>query len=197
MPVYLAVGFECGLALLAWLIGWLTGVSPLATFQFSPPGLLFGLLATLPMLAAFFFLRRSKIREIERIRQIFDDIAGPFFGAFTTIDLAVLSLVAGIGEEMLFRGFVQAALAIWLGIWWALVLASVLFGLLHAITLTYAVLASLAGAYLGLVWIATDNLLAVIVAHALYDFVALTYLLRDASKKTQGAVTVDVANVAK
>ncbi|HEV3237849.1 MAG TPA: CPBP family intramembrane glutamic endopeptidase, partial [Gemmataceae bacterium] len=103
----------------------------------------------------------------------------------------------GIGEEMLFRGFTQAALATWLGIWWALVLASVLFGLLHAITLTYAVLASLAGAYLGLVWIATDNLLAVIVAHALYDFVALTYLLRDASKKTQGAVTVDVANVAK
>jgi membrane protease YdiL (CAAX protease family) len=197
IPVYLAVGFESGLALIAWLIGWPLGASPLATLQFSPSGLLFGLLATVPMLAAFFLLRRSKIPAIERIRQIFNEIAGPFFGSFTTFDLAVLSLVAGIGEEMLFRGFGQGALALWLGPWLALLLASVLFGLLHAITLTYAVLASLAGTYLGLVWIATDNLLTVILAHALYDFVALNYLLRDAAKKSAEPVVADAATVAK
>ena len=34
------------------------------------------------------------------------------------------------------------------------------------------------GAYLGLVWIASGNLLTVIVAHAVYDFVALIVLTR-------------------
>jgi uncharacterized protein len=196
-PVYLAIGFEGALSLLALLLGWLLSQSPLTTLHWSISGFLFGLLATLPMLGAFFLLRQSNIQSIKRIREIFHEIAGPFFGAFTTLDLAVLSLAAGIGEEMLFRGFAQAALASWLGIWWALLVASVLFGLLHAITSTYALLASMAGAYLGLVWIATDNLLAVIVAHALYDFVALTYLLRDASEKTGEALVADSANAGK
>jgi membrane protease YdiL (CAAX protease family) len=53
----------------------------------------------------------------------------------------------------------------------------VLFGLLHPITPTYAVLAALMGAYLGGVWLASGNLLVPIVAHALYDFIALAYLL--------------------
>jgi membrane protease YdiL (CAAX protease family) len=49
---------------------------------------------------------------------------------------------------------------------------------LHALTPTYALLAVLAGAYLGGVWLLSGNLLVVIVAHGIYDFVALLYLLR-------------------
>jgi membrane protease YdiL (CAAX protease family) len=63
--------------------------------------------------------------------------------------------------------------------WPALVVSSVLFGLLHPITPTYAVLAGLIGAYLGGVWLANGNLLVVVIVHALYDFIALIYLLRD------------------
>jgi len=61
-----------------------------------------------------------------------------------------------------------------------LVFASALFGLAHAITSTYAILAGLIGAYLGWLWLATDNLLTPTVAHAAYDLVALWYLLRAA-----------------
>ena len=45
-------------------------------------------------------------------------------------------------------------------------------------TPSYAVFATLMGAYMGLVFHWTDNLLPVIIAHALYDFVALVWILR-------------------
>jgi hypothetical protein len=43
---------------------------------------------------------------------------------------------------------------------------------------TYAILAALIGLYLGLLLIWTGNLLAPAVAHGLYDFIALLYLVR-------------------
>jgi membrane protease YdiL (CAAX protease family) len=181
--MYLGIAFEAGLILVAWLLGWLLGHKPLDSLHWSVSGFLMGPVATLPMLAAFFLLLRSRFRAIERIRRLFDEIALPFFGAYTWFDLTVLSLLAGIGEEMLFRGVAQAALDHWLGPWPALALASLLFGMLHALTPAYAILASMAGAYLGVVWLATGNLLVVIEAHSLYDFIALSYLLRDARRR--------------
>ena len=40
------------------------------------------------------------------------------------------------------------------------------------------IIAALIGAYLGLLWIWTGNLLTPMVTHAVYDFVALVYFLR-------------------
>ena len=60
----------------------------------------------------------------------------------------------------------------------ALVLASGLFGACHLLTWTYAILAALIGAYLGLLWIWTGNLLTPMITHAVYDFAALVYFLR-------------------
>ena len=73
---------------------------------------------------------------------------------------------------------VQGELQHWLPWWWAVLLAGVFFGLLHAVTPTYAVLAGAIGVYLGVLWYYTDNLLVVVVAHASYDFLALLYLMR-------------------
>ena len=42
----------------------------------------------------------------------------------------------------------------------------------------YAVIATLVGAYLGVLWFAAGNLLAPITTHAFYDFVAPVYFLR-------------------
>jgi membrane protease YdiL (CAAX protease family) len=58
------------------------------------------------------------------------------------------------------------------------VIASALFGLGHFITPMYALLAGLLGLYLGGLAMIYDNLLLVMVVHALYDFVALVYLVR-------------------
>jgi membrane protease YdiL (CAAX protease family) len=94
------------------------------------------------------------------------------------VDLALLSLVAGIGEELLCRGVLQPVLGRWLGPAFGLAAASLLFGLLHPVSWLYIVLAGLLGAYLGFLYLATGNLLGPIVAHALYDFVVLVYIVR-------------------
>jgi membrane protease YdiL (CAAX protease family) len=130
------------------------------------------------MLALGLALARWPAGPLVPIRKFFDEVVQPFFGPATVLDFFLISLVAGLGEEMLIRGVIQSALGNWLGPWPALALASVLFGLLHPITLTYLVLAMLGGAYLGLVWMMADNLLTVVAAHALYDFIMLVYLLR-------------------
>ncbi len=93
-------------------------------------------------------------------------------------EIALIAVSAGVGEEMLFRGVVQASLGAWLGASWGLALASLLFGLLHPISVAYMVITAILGLYLGVLWNLGGNLLAVMITHALYDFAALGYLLR-------------------
>src|SRR5207302_1348917 len=100
------------------------------------------------------------------------------FASCTLLELLLLSLVAGIGEEMLFRGILQETVSRHFGVWPGVILASTLFGLLHPISPAYVVLAGLMGVYLGGLWFASGNLLTVILAHALYDFIALVYVVR-------------------
>jgi uncharacterized protein len=123
-------------------------------------------------------VRRWPVGGLARIQRFFDEILRPLLRPCSLAELALLSLLAGVGEELLFRGVLQPALMRWLGPAPGLVAASVLFGLFHPITATYVVLAAGLGLYLGLVAWAGGNLLIVIVAHALYDFVVLVYLLR-------------------
>ena len=122
------------------------------------------------------------------VKQFTEEVIRPLFAPCTLFDLALIALLAGLGEEMLFRGILQPALGRWLGPWPGLVLASVLFGLLHPITGTYVVLAALIGAYLGYLFDLRQNLLVVIVAHALYDFVVLACLVRQTPGSETGRI---------
>jgi membrane protease YdiL (CAAX protease family) len=111
----------------------------------------------------------------------------PLFADLSLLQLAAISLAAGFGEELLFRGVLQSSLSDRLGppwgIWAGLLFASVIFGMCHWLTFTYALLATLIGVYLGTLLLVTENLLAPIVSHALYDFVALIYMVRWDSNK--------------
>ena len=102
----------------------------------------------------------------------------PLFGNWSVLQLCVISLVAGISEEAFFRGAIQGSLADRVNVIVAVVLASALFGAFHLLTWTYAVIAAFIGAYLGLLWIWTENLLTPMITHAVYDFVALVYFCR-------------------
>ena len=86
--------------------------------------------------------------------------------------------MAGIGEELLFRGVLQPALAAHLPTWIAVVAVGTLFGLAHWLTAAYAVLAGIVGIYLGALFALSGNLLVPIAAHACYDLVALFVLAR-------------------
>ena len=89
-----------------------------------------------------------------------------------------ISLIAGISEEAFFRGAIQGSLADRVNVILAVVLASALFGAFHLLTWTYAIIAAFIGAYLGMLWIGTGNLLTPMITHAVYDFAALVYFFR-------------------
>ncbi len=100
------------------------------------------------------------------------------FGKWSILQLLVISLIAGISEEAFFRGAIQGSPTDRVNVILAVVFASALFGACHLLTWTYAIMAAFIGAYLGLLWIWTGNLLTPMVTHAVNDFAALVYFLR-------------------
>jgi len=177
--VVLAVGFESGLAVLAWLIGWLVGVPIVEQFSWSPWDAGLGMAAALPLLGVFLFLIRARTPPLDGLRRSVMEIIQPMFRGCGLTELAVISVAAGVGEETLFRGLVQTATGNWLGPLPALIVTSISFGLVHPLSRMYILLASGFGLYLGACSLASGNLLVVVVAHSLYDFLALAYLVRN------------------
>ena len=174
--------FEGCLVPAAIALGWLLGTPPLATFHLEWRDALIGLAATLPPLGLFWLCLTCRWRPFAEIAKIMDDTLLPMLRDCPIVKLAVIATLAGLGEEMLFRGVVQTALAETIGgpygAWLGLLAAAVTFGLLHAITPTYAILAGVVGLYLGGLWLACGNLLAPIVTHGTYDLLALAYLIK-------------------
>jgi membrane protease YdiL (CAAX protease family) len=92
--------------------------------------------------------------------------------------LAALSIFAGVGEELLFRGAVQGWLAGVVGDPAAIVVASLLFGLVHYISFTYFLVATGLGLLLGCAYAISGSIVLVMIWHAVYDMVALYCLVR-------------------
>jgi len=189
----LALLVEGGLGIAALIIGWLLGHWPAVGMDFScwtslaevRPQLdaaALGLVATAPMLAALWVIDRFPLGPLRSLRQLAEEYIPRMFAGAAVWQLALVSLAAGFGEELLFRGLVQAGLSRLIGSsagpWIALAAASLLFGVCHWLNATYAAAAALAGCYFGLIFWASGSLWTPIVAHATYDFVALLYLLR-------------------
>ncbi|MBN2022642.1 MAG: CPBP family intramembrane metalloprotease [Pirellulales bacterium] len=178
----LAVAFESGLAVVALAAGWALGFSPSQTIHWNAAAIGAGALAALPPLLLFWACVTWPVGPLAEIVRVVDHALTPLFRHCRIVDLAAISAVAGVGEELLFRGLVQGGIAHWIGgsqgTWIGLLVGSVVFGMVHPITRTYALLAGLIGLYLGGLWLATGNLVAPIAAHAVYDFLALVYLAR-------------------
>jgi membrane protease YdiL (CAAX protease family) len=142
------------------------------------PAIVLGVLGSLPLLAGLWWTLRTRNKPIMRLVQMVQDQLGPLVASRSPAELALVAALAGLAEEVLFRGVMQGELARRLPGFAALVLTSVAFGLAHFLTISYALLAALAGLYLGALYWAQGNLLIPIVAHALYDLVALMQLAR-------------------
>lgn len=170
--------FEAALLVLAAGLGWLLHRPMWADLRWAPHDAAFGALASLPLLVLFLVTLRSSWRPLAEIRAFLDTAVVPIFRDWSLVQLAVISLLAGLGEEVLFRGVIQGWLVQALGTIPGLVLAGVLFGCAHPLTRGYLLLAGLVGVYLGSLWLIAGNLLVPITAHAVYDFLALVYFLR-------------------
>src|SRR5439155_25435454 len=134
-----------------------------------------------PLLVALMLLERVPIGPLRNLREMTSAVILRMFGGASIMQLAAVAVVAGLGEELLFRGLVQTGLSHFFGLAVGITTASLLFGVCHWLNTTYAILAMLAGAYFGACLLATGNILTPVVAHAAYDFLALLYLVRPAS----------------
>lgn len=146
------------------------------------PAAVGGLISLIPMLLLLVATIRLDWAFFRSLRETVEEQLVPLFGSLTVPRIALISLLAGLGEELLFRWSLQGGLTEWLefpgGAWVAAVLAAFLFGFCHFVTWQYAVLTTLIGVYLGGVMIVSGTYLAPALAHAAYDFIALLVITR-------------------
>src|SRR5690625_4573233 len=164
---------------LAVLLAWLAGLQPWRHSDYSLRAVSLAVAAIFPLVPADKYWRWAREMQAVATRLAALLFAGRVPGAIVAV-----SVLAGVGEELLFRGVIQT----WLGQQTSPVIgligASVLFGLTHAVSRSYAVLTAVVGAYLGLLYHWSGNLFIPVVVHALYDWVALHYYLRRADRLT-------------
>jgi uncharacterized protein len=182
--------FEGGLAVVALFLGWLLSFSPwfhsgeaLPLAERLTRDLLWGIAATAPAVAILFWDELDRWQILSGLKGDVQEVLRHYLAGASHAELLFIAVLAGLGEELIFRGFVQAGLARLLPAGWAilgsLVIASLIFGACHYLSHTYFVLATLAGLYFGLLMLASGSLGPPIIAHALYDYVALVYLLAE------------------
>jgi membrane protease YdiL (CAAX protease family) len=175
--IMFAVFFEGGLAPLSLFLGWWAGHNPLQEFTWSVVDAAWGVLAALPLVILFLLMLRWPVGPLKKIKEFCEQEFVPLLAGSSWSDMALVALSAGVGEEMLFRGVMQSSLGAWLGAGWGLSLSSILFGLLHPISLPYIFVTMAVGFYLGGIYLVTGNLLTAMVTHAVYDFALMAYLL--------------------
>ncbi len=120
---------------------------------------------------------------VSSVRRVYRTLLRPLFARVDLPTILGVSIAAGVGEELFFRGAVQGE--------FGLIVASAAFGAAHVGSVRYAgfgLWAGLIGALLGWLAEATGGLLAPIVAHAVYDALALAYVRWAPEPGTPGAV---------
>src|SRR4051794_31356041 len=105
--VKMAILFEGGLAVLACAIGWFMATPPWKQVSWRWEDAAWGLAATAPMVVGLLAMRRVQSGPLGRLNQVVDTLLAPLFGRCSAWQLFVISAIAGVGEEFLFRGVAQ------------------------------------------------------------------------------------------
>lgn len=106
-----AVLVEGGLGAIALLLGYLVGPSARALIPSAEQvatiagGVGLGVLATIPLLLFMSVLRRIKHPAIDKLDELSDHPMIELMLKLGPIELLIISLCAGVGEELLFRGW--------------------------------------------------------------------------------------------
>ncbi len=144
-------------------------------FMLTAEKLLLGLLLAIPLVLLVLMASTGPVSKVDLIKRAMDNITGRLkqvlgssLQSLTAIDIVLMSTAAGFAEELFFRGLLQSHLGV--------IGAAIIFGLLHALTPAYFVMATAIGLYFGYLYEATGNLLIPMVSHAAYDIFALTLL---------------------
>jgi membrane protease YdiL (CAAX protease family) len=172
--------FEASLVIVAIFLGWIAEIDPFENIYFSETAIAYGVIGTAPLFLMFLALEKLQGESVVNIRKLLLNTLGPGLHRYHWTDLFILAAIAGISEELLFRGVIQPWIEASWGISAGLIGSNIVFGLVHAVTPLYAVLAALVGIYLGLSldFGGDRNLLMPIIIHGLYDFLAFVALMR-------------------
>lgn len=159
---------------------WIWSGRPLAQFlsiSAREVALGLGFAAALIMTAAALFRSFPKVSEhlvrlqSDTYRFLGRDLGWPA--------IVLISFVAGVSEEVSLRGGLQTVLGDQVDAPAAIAIASALFAALHLAKPLITALLFVIGVIFGAVYWYTGSLLAVIIAHILYDIWALRYLNRE------------------
>lgn len=173
----LVVGVEAVLVLVASLWMWLRDI-PVSFGAGSWLGdALKGAVVAGGLAAINFYLLcfAPELPGVRAVRRLYRDTLKPLLGAIGWREVFVISVAAGIGEELLFRGVLQPEVG--------LVPASLIFGILHmggSGTFAFGCWAAVMGGALGWLALWTGGLLAPIIAHTVYDAAVLAHMRRGA-----------------
>ncbi|MDN6318483.1 MAG: lysostaphin resistance A-like protein [Marinobacter sp.] len=172
-----ALAFQGGIGVVGLLVILIADIPVQVSGAGLLPSILYGFLGALCTYGALLLLAQvpgllpgnldQQMRSLHR-----------FASGYSWFVLFLLAVFAGVGEELLFRGAVQGWLAAHTNTTTAVLVASLVFGLVHYASFTYFVVATGLGCVLGLAYALTDSLVLVMVWHSVYDMVALFCLLR-------------------
>jgi CAAX protease family protein len=166
--VFLTEGAALAAALI--LAGWLDiRLFPL-TRNFGGD-ILKGTAAALPPLAFFICSLSKRAGRVPALRSLRRKVLGDIRELFLDVrpvDLVLISVSAGLAEELLFRGVLQIKVGI--------VGASIIFGLVHFVSPSYVIAAAVMGFYIGAIFQMSGHLLVPIQLHFIYDLGALAYI---------------------
>lgn len=168
--VAVALAGETALAAIGLATAWLAGSTAEISWALSIENLAWGTAVALGFAALLFLLLRKAPAAwpFDQLRRLSQEVLRPLFASARPVDLVIISLAAGFGEEILFRGALQPLIG--------LVPSSIVFGLCHLAgrdTIPLAIWAGLVGVPLGALMNVTGGLAAPITAHAVYDLLAL------------------------
>jgi len=177
--------FEANLAIVAIVLGWFVDITPYQYLYLDGTAVSIGLLGTLPLFLLFLAFYLRPVAGFEQIKQALLDTLGDHLAQLRWHHMLALAAAAGVGEELLFRGTIQPWLEQIGGAQFGLLASNVIFGLVHAITRMYAIMTGLVGIYLEYLMDVSGkrNLLAPIVTHGLYDFLAFLVVADTVRKK--------------
>jgi Type II CAAX prenyl endopeptidase Rce1-like len=109
-----------------------------------------------------------------------------------------LSIVVGVGEELLFRSVLQSLLQRFTSVPIAVAISAAVFGALHTVSPMYAVKADLTGVYFSFLWGKTNNLAVPIISHALWDAFVFMFCRNEIKEQfdaAEASPNVTISNV--
>src|SRR4051812_31646749 len=191
----MAVVVEGAIALIALLLAWLLHLPLRDMIPHSGRPLLEaigrGLLATLPMLVLFWWLVHSNLASLRKLREQVEWLVREMFPEGNIGQFAMVAALAGVGEELLFRGVVQMKLSDWTTPVVGLAIASLLFGLAHALSKVYLLFAMGLGVLWGCRVVGSTHVVGLVVADGLSYFRAWSSLGRSTPRGTHTRQQVD------